>query len=147
MLPVVLDQLGLGGVGRAVVGVLRWAGLLVFVIAALAVLYRFAPDRNDPRFSWVTLGATVATLLWILGSAGFSLYVGNFSSYGKTYGALAGVVVLLLWLFLTAFVVLFGAEVNAEAEQQTAQDSTVGRPEPLGSRDAVKADTVPSPGD
>jgi membrane protein len=147
VLPVVLDEVGLGSVGQAVVGVLRWVGLLVFVIGVLAVLYRFAPDRNDPRFSWVTLGAAVATLLWILGSVGFSVYVSNFGSYGETYGALAGAVVLLLWLFLTAFVVLFGAEINAEAEQQTAEDSTVGRPEPLGSRDAVKADSVPSPDD
>lgn len=147
VLPVALDSLGLGGVGQAVAGVLRWVGLLVFMTGALSVLYRLAPDRNDPRFSWVTLGAAVATVLWLLGSAGFSLYVGNFGSYGKTYGTLAGVVVLMLWLFLTAFVVLFGAEINSEAEQQTAQDSTVGPPEPLGERRAVKADSIPSPHD
>jgi membrane protein len=147
VLPVVLDEFGLGGIGRAVVGVLRWVGLVVFVIGALAVLYRFAPDRNDPRFSWVTLGAAVATLLWMLGSVGFSVYVSNFGSYGRTYGSLAGAVVLLLWLFLTAFMVLFGAEINAEAEQQTARDSTVGPPKPLGWRDAVKADSIPSPED
>ena len=146
VLPVVLEGVGLGG-GRVVVGVLRWVGLVIFVTGALAVLYRFAPDRDDPRFSWVSIGAAVATLLWILGSVGFSVYVGNFGSYGETYGALAGVVVLLLWLFLTAFVVLFGAEINAEAEEQTAEDSTVGPPRPLGSRNAVKADSIPSPGD
>jgi membrane protein len=147
VLPVVLDELGLGAVGRTAVGVLRWVGLVVFVIGALAALYRFAPDRNDPRFSWVTLGAAVATVLWILGSVGFSVYVSNFGSYGKTYGSLAGAVVLLLWLFLTAFMVLLGAEINAEAEQQTAQDSTIGPPKPLGRRDAVKADSIPSPED
>jgi len=145
VLPVVLDEIGLGGAGLAVVGVLRWGGLVVMVTGALAVLYRFAPDRDDPRFSWVTLGAVVATVLWILGSAGFSVYVSNFGSYGETYGTLAGAVVLLLWLFLTAFVVLFGAEINAEAEQQTAEDSTVGPTRPLGWRNAVKADTVPRP--
>ncbi len=147
VLPVVLDQVGLGSAGRAVAGVLRWVGLVLFVTGALALLYRFAPDRDDPRFSWVTLGAAVATVLWILGSAGFSVYVGNFGSYGETYGALAGAVVLLLWLFLTAFVVLLGAEINAEAEQQTAEDSTVGPTMPLGSRNAVKADSIPSPED
>ncbi|HEY6744745.1 MAG TPA: YihY/virulence factor BrkB family protein [Mycobacteriales bacterium] len=147
VLPVVLDQVGLGSVGRTVVGVLRWVGLLLFVTGALAVLYRFAPDRDDPRLSWVSLGAAVATVLWIIGSAGFSIYVGNFGSYGETYGALAGAVVLLLWLFLTAFVVLLGAEINAEAEQQTAQDSTTGPWMPLGSRNAVKADSIPSPED
>jgi membrane protein len=73
----------------------------------------------------------------------FSLYVDNFGSYNKTYGALAGVVVLLLWLWLTMYVVLLGAEINAEAEQQTAKDTTVGPDEPLGQRGAVKADTMP----
>jgi membrane protein len=147
VLPVMLDQIGLGAVGQAVVGVLRWVGLLLFVPASLAVLYRYAPDRNDARFSWVSIGAVVATLLWIVGSVGFSVFVSNFGSYGETYGTLAGVVVLLLWLFLTAFVVLFGAEINSEAEQQTAQDSTVGPPKPLGQRGAVKADSIPSPDD
>jgi membrane protein len=145
VLPVVLDQIGLGGIGQTMVGVLRWVGLLVFVPAALALLYRYAPDRNDARFSWVSIGAVVATLLWIVGSVGFSIFVSNFGSYGETYGTLAGVVVLLLWLFLTAFVVLLGAEINSEAEQQTAQDSTVGPPQPLGQRGAVKADSIPSP--
>lgn len=145
VLPVVLDRIGLGGSGQTIVGVLRWVGLLVFVPAALALLYRYAPDRNDARFSWVSIGAVVATLLWIVGSVGFSIFVSNFGSYGETYGTLAGVVVLLLWLFLTAFVVLLGAEINSEAEQQTAQDSTVGPPQPLGQRGAVKADSIPSP--
>jgi membrane protein len=147
VLPAVLDDIGLGSTAQVVVGVLRWVGLVAFVAVALAVLYRYAPDRNAPRFSWVSLGATVATVLWVLGSVAFSLYVSTFGKYSETYGTLAGVVVLLLWLFLTAFVVLLGAEINSEAEQQTARDSTVGPPEPLGERDAVKADSIPSPAD
>lgn len=143
VLPVVLNQVGLGAAGRIAVQVLRWALLLGFVLAALAVLYRYAPSRNAPRFRWVTLGAVVATVLWILGSVGFSLYVNNFGSYQKTYGAIAGVIVLLLWLYLSSYTVLLGAEVNSEAEHQTAKDTTVGEPRPMGSRDAVKADTVP----
>ena len=82
-------------------------------------------------------------ILWLVATIGFSLYVDNFGSYGKTYGALAGVVVLLLWLWISAFIVLLGAEMNAEAEQQTARDSTVGPEEPLGRRGAVKADSLP----
>jgi membrane protein len=85
----------------------------------------------------------VATLIWVVASVGFSLYVDNFGSYSKTYGALAGVAVLMLWLWITAFIVLLGAEINAEAEQQTVQDTTVGEPEPLGQRGAVKADNLP----
>lgn len=147
VLPVVLDSVGLGSFGRFAVQVARWGGLLVFVVVALAILYRYTPDRDDPRFSWVSLGAVVATLLWLLGSVGFSVFVSRFGNYDETYGALAGVVVLLLWLFLTAFVVLFGAEINSEMEQQTIKDSTVGPPRPLGQRNAVKADTIPAPAD
>jgi len=142
VLPPVLDSLGLGSFGKVAVLVLRWVGLVAFMMVALAVLYRYAPDRDAPKFRWVGLGAVVATLLWIAGSAGFSLYVSNFGSYGKTYGALAGVVVLLLWLYLTAFIVLLGAEINAESEQQTAKDSTKGPEQPMGQRRALKADTV-----
>jgi membrane protein len=77
-----------------------------------------------------------------MASVGFSLYANNLGTYGKTYGALAGVVVLMLWLYWSAYIILLGAEVNAEAEQQTAKDTTTGAPQPLGERHAVKADTV-----
>ena len=82
-------------------------------------------------------------MLWLVASVGFSLYVSLFSSYGKTYGSLAGVVVLLLWLWITNYVVLLGAEMNAEAEQQTGRDTTTGAPLPRGRRGAVKADSMP----
>jgi len=88
-----------------------------------------------------------ATLLWVLGSVGFSLYVNNFGSYNKTYGALAGVIVFLLWLYLTSYIVLLGAEINAESEKQTAVDTTVGEPQPMGQRHAVAADTLAEPAD
>ena len=145
VLPVVLDAVGLGAGGRLAADILRWVALVLFVAGSLAVVYRYAPDRDNPRMAWVSLGAAVATVLWILGSAGFSVYVSTFGNYSETYGALAGVIVLLLWLFLTAFVVLLGAEINAETEQQTARDSTVGPPRPMGRRNAVKADTLPPP--
>lgn len=141
--PPLLDALVPDGALRVLLEVARWLGLLVAVAIALAVLYRYAPDRDNPRFSWVSVGAAVATVIWLVASVGFSLYVDNFGSYGETYGALAGVVVLLLWLWITAFVVLLGAEINAEAEQQTVEDTTVGEPEPLGERGAVKADNRP----
>ena len=144
VLPAVFDSVGLGAAGRFTANVLRWAGLVVFVAASLAIVYRYAPDRSRPRLSWVSLGAAVSTALWILGSVGFSVYVRTFGNYSETYGALAGVVVLLLWLFLTAFIVLLGAEINSETEQQTARDSTVGPARPMGERDAVKADTLPA---
>jgi membrane protein len=142
VVPAVLDALPLGAVGTVLAQVLRWALLLAVVIVALAVVYRVAPDRDAPRFRWASTGALVAAALWIIGSALFSFYVNNFGSYNKTYGALAGVVVLLLWLYLTSYIVLLGAEINAEAERQTQQDTTRGEPLPMGERRAVAADEV-----
>lgn len=141
--PAVLHSLVGGGPARWGFEVIRWVALLAGISLALAVLYRYAPDRDEPQFRWVSVGAAVASVIWLVASLGFSLYVAHFSSYSKTYGALAGVVVLLLWLWITNFVVLLGAEVNAEAEQQTAKDTTRGPERPLGERGAVKADSLP----
>jgi membrane protein len=143
VLPAVMRALGLPVALRAVVEVIRWVGLVAAMMVALAGLYRLGPDRDAPRMRWVSVGAVVVTILWVVASFGFSFYVDNFGSYGKTYGSLAGVVVLLLWLWITTYLVLLGAEMNAEAEEQTARDTTKGPPRPLGERDAVKADSVP----
>jgi membrane protein len=145
VVPVVLDALPLGIVGTILAHVVRWTLLLAMFAGSLAVVYRAAPDRDAPRFRWVSLGAVVATVLWALVSVGFSLYVDNFGSYDKTYGTIAGVIVLMLWLYLTCYLVLLGAEINSEAEHQTAQDTTKGEPEPMGSRDATMADSLPDP--
>src|SRR6185437_12403613 len=142
VVPVVLNVLPLGPVGTVLAQVLRWVLLVALVVAALAVTYRIAPDRDQPRFSWVTTGSLVATVLWIIGSIAFSLYVNNFGSYNKTYGAIAGVVVLMLWLYLTSYIVLLGAEINAESERQTREDTTRGAPAPRGERGAAAADEV-----
>jgi membrane protein len=93
----------------------------------------------------VSVGAAVATVLWLLASLGFSIYVANFGNYAKTYGAIAGIVVMLLWLWITSYAILLGAEINAESEQQTVRDTTKGPEAPLGERDAVKADSLPGP--
>lgn len=142
VVPAVLDALPLGTAGRVIAQVVRWLLLVAVVIGALAVVYRVAPDRDAPRFRWVSVGALVAAVLWLIGSGAFSLYVNNFGSYNKTYGALAGVVVLMLWLYLTSYIVLLGAEINAESERQTRQDTTRGEPRPMGERKAVAADEV-----
>lgn len=140
--PLVLDGVVGSGPTRWALEAGRWLILLTAMVVVLGILYRLAPDRADPQVAWVSVGAVAATLLWLVVSLGFSLYVDNFGSYGETYGALAGVVVLLLWFWLTIFLVLLGAELNAEAEQQTIVDTTTGDPKPLGERGAVKADTV-----
>jgi membrane protein len=147
VLPAVLGVLGTSTAVTILVQVVRWLLIVVVISAALAVLYRVAPDRDAPKMRWVSVGAGIATVLWIIASVGFSLYVSHFSSYAKTYGALAGIVILLLWLFITSYAILLGAEINAESEQQTIADTTKGPTEPVGRRDAVKADSVPEPED
>jgi membrane protein len=124
------------------VAVGRFVLLAALLVFGLAVLYRSAPDRDLPRWSWVSWGSGIATVLWVLASVGFSVYANSFGNYNKTYGALAGVVILMFWLYLTAFVVLLGAELNAEMELQTARDTTAGPERPMGERDAHAADHV-----
>jgi membrane protein len=143
VLPVVLGFLGTNGVVLFLVQAARWLLIVIVITVALAVLYRVAPDRDAPKLRWVSVGAGLATLLWIIASVGFSIYVSQFGSYAKTYGAIAGIVILLLWLFITAYAILLGAEINAESEQQTIKDTTKGAPQPIGQRDAVKADSMP----
>ena len=140
--PAVVDDLKLGQAGQLAASIARWVVLALLVLSAVAVLYRYAPDRANPRWRWVSWGAVVALVLWLLGSIGFSWYVDNFGKYNQTYGALAAVIILLLWLFLSAFVVLLGAEIDAEIERQTVRDTTTGPERPMGQRDAEVADTV-----
>jgi membrane protein len=140
--PGVIDGLGLGRAGQVAASVARWVVLAVLVLLALGVVYRLGPDRANPRWRWVSSGAVVALVLWLLGSVGFSYYVDNFGKYNQTYGALAAVIILLLWLFLSAFAVLLGAEFNAETERQTAADTTPGPERPPGQRGAEVADDI-----
>ncbi|MGY1795183.1 YihY/virulence factor BrkB family protein [Geodermatophilus sp. SYSU D00525] len=145
VVPAVLDALPLGVVGTVLAQVVRWVLLLGVFAGSLAVLYRVAPDRDAPKLKWVSLGAIVVTVIWALVSLGFSFYVNNFGSYDKTYGAIAGVIVLMLWLYLTCYLVLLGAEINSESEHQTAEDTTEGPPVPMGERNATMADELPDP--
>jgi membrane protein len=138
--PFVTHLIGTSLLARILLQVLRWAVLIAVAVVALGLLYRVGPDRDAPAVRWLSLGSAVATVIWVVVSVGFAFYVDDFGSYAKTYGALAGVVVLLLWFWITALVVLIGAEINAETEAQTAKDTTKGKPLPPGQRDAVKAD-------
>ncbi|MGI8682630.1 MAG: YihY/virulence factor BrkB family protein [Mycobacteriales bacterium] len=138
VLPAVVNS----SAGQVVANVVRWPLLAVLTAAALAVLYRYAPDRDNPKLRWVTWGAGIATLLWVVGSVLFTIYVSNFGHYNKTYGSLGAVVVLLLWLYLSAFIILLGAEINAEMELQTAKDTTKGPEQPMGTRQAYAADKL-----
>lgn len=142
VLPALLGRIGLGEVAQRVIDVGRWPALAVLASVGLAALYRYAPCRTKPKWTWVSWGSAIATALWLGVSALFSFYVANFGRYNETYGAIGGVIVLLLWLYLSAYAILLGAEINAEMEHQTAKDSTVGEPAPMGQRGAQMADTL-----
>lgn len=141
-LPAIIRLAGLPSRVETTLGFLRWPLAALAVVFALSVLYRFGPSRERARWQWVSWGAIVATGLWLAGSLLFSWYVSSFGSYNETYGALGAVVVLLMWLYISAYAILFGAELNAEMEHQTARDTTVRRGAPMGEREAYVADTV-----
>jgi membrane protein len=111
------DAIGVGTTVVTVWDVAKWPVLLAVVVLMVALLYYATPNIRQPRFRWVSVGATLAILTWILVSAAFGFYVANFSSYDKTYGTLAGVIAFLLWLWLTNLALLFGAELDSELER------------------------------
>jgi membrane protein len=141
-IPIALRFLGLDERLENIVSYARWPLLAVVMLVGLAIVYRYGPDRAKPMWRWVTWGAIAATVLWIGGSALFSLYVTKFGDYNKTYGSMGAVVILMTWFLLTAYIFLIGAEINAEMERQTRKDTTEGAERPLGSRGAHAADTV-----
>jgi membrane protein len=118
VIPALLGQFDLGSVWQMGISAIRWPILALLIGAGVAVLYRYAPNRPRPGWRWVGYGAAMATVLWLIGSALFSLYVGHFAHYNKVYGSLGTVVVLLLWLFVSALIILLGAELNSALEQQ-----------------------------
>lgn len=103
-----------------IISVLGWFATLAAVMTLLALFYYLGPNREKPNWRWVSPGGMVGAVLFLLISAGFSIYVTNFATYGETYGALASVVVLLFWLYLTGIAIMLGGELNAELERQTA---------------------------
>ncbi|MCD9197981.1 YihY/virulence factor BrkB family protein [Aeromicrobium wangtongii] len=111
------DQIGLGSTAIMVWDIAKWPVLLLVVVVIVAVLYYATPNVKQPKFRWISVGAVFAIVVWIIASALFGLYVAMFSSYDKTYGSLAGVIVFLLWLWLTNLALLFGAELDAELER------------------------------
>ena len=141
-LPAVLSAVDLGQAAETAITIATYPLLAVVFGIALSILYRYSPDRERAQWRWVSVGAVVATVVWIAASIGFTVYVSNFGSYGETYGSIGAVIVLMLWLVITAFAIILGAEVDSETEAQTARDSTDGAPEPMGERGAVKADEL-----
>lgn len=142
LLPVILNFLYLPDWLEGVLSTVRWILMGLLTVMGLSLVYRFGPCRSDARWKWITPGAVTAALLWLAASIGFSVYAANFGSYNKTFGSLAGVIILLMWLWISAYIVLLGAELNGEMEAQTRKDSTTGPDKPMGERGAVKADVL-----
>ncbi|WP_430868677.1 YihY/virulence factor BrkB family protein [Demequina aurantiaca] len=111
------EALGLSTAVVAVWQVVKWPVVLVLVMLIVAILYYTTPNVKQPKFRWISVGAVVAIVAWAAASAAFGFYIANFSNYGKTYGAFAGVIIFLLWLWITNLALLFGAEVDAELER------------------------------
>jgi len=119
-------KIGLGSTAATIWSYARWPVALAAATVAYGIVYGLAPDTEPRKIRWITPGAVVGVVLWIVLSLGFSIYVRNFSSYGAVYGAFAAAIVLLLWLFLSANAFLFGAELNAELEASAGEAGASG---------------------
>jgi membrane protein len=119
----------LGGVGHFFIKLLSFALAAALVMAVLAAIYRYGPDRPNAKWKWVSPGSIVATIVWVLATVGFGFYVSNFGSYNATYGSLGAIIVFLTWLYLTSYIILLGAEMNAVLEQEVATAPQAGQSE------------------
>jgi len=135
----------LGPLAAVAINVATWVVAALLSCVGIGITYRYAPDRKDARWQWLSVGSAIATVLWLLATVGFGAYAASIGNYNATYGSLGAVVVLLMWLYVSSYAILLGAEINAEAERQTATDTTTGRAKPMGQRGATVADQVADP--
>jgi membrane protein len=124
----------LGGVVHTLLQLGFWAAAAVTVSFVVAIIYRYAPNRPEAKWRWITPGSGIATLVWIAATLGFSFYISNFGNYNATYGSLGAVIVFLTWMYLSSYILLLGAELNQVLERR------VGRKETLGQEGAAAAD-------
>jgi membrane protein len=138
------NVLGLGGVALTVWNIAKWPVIVALVIVVIALLYYATPNVRQPKFRWMSLGSLIALLVFVVASVGFGFYVGNFSNYNKTYGAIGGVIVMLLWLWILNMSLLFGAEFDAEMERGRQLQAGIEAEETLQlpPRDTKKSDKL-----
>jgi len=140
--PIVRDFIDLNGVIESIIAFSRWIVLAVIFLFSVALIYQFAPQRRRPKFNWVSTGAIIATVLWIIGSLLLTVYIKNFDKIEDLYGQVSALIVMMIWLNISALVVLIGAQINAELEHHTDADTTHGEDKPIGERHAYFADHV-----
>ena len=140
--PLIVKYLYLGPLGGLLVTILPAVLMFGVALFGLAMLYRFGPSRVTAKWRWITPGSIVAAVVWLVFSVLFSWYLSRWTDYSATYGSLGAIIGVMMWIYLSLWVVLVGAELNAEIEHQTAQDTTIGPDKPLGSRGAFMADDV-----
>ena len=141
-IPTVMNVFGFGKEFAWVAQIAGYVLMVVLLFLSLSVLYRFGPSRDDAKWRWITPGSTFAVIVIAIVSALYSWYAASFGHFDQTYGSLGALIGFLFWMWISLSVVIVGAELDAELEHQTARDSTVGPPEPMGERDAVMADTL-----
>lgn len=125
--PILFDDAGHLETYETIVRATRWPAIALLALLFLAFIYRFGPSRPSAKWQWISVGSVFATLLWLLASVGFSYYVSNFANYDRMYGSLGAVIILLFWLYLSFYIILLGAEINAELEQHTGQNTPSGK--------------------
>lgn len=140
--PAVLAYIWLDRWQESLIRILRWPIVLTFIGSGIAMIYHFGPSREPAKGHWISWGAVLSTLLWVTASILFSYYLETFADYQATYGALGALIGFMIWTWISVMIIIVGAELNAELEHQTVQDTTTGAPRPLGSRGAYVADTV-----
>jgi membrane protein len=143
--PPILEALYLGAFLEAVVRVVRWLIMIGLFFVACSAIYRFAPARRHARWRWIVPGALLASLVWLVASIVFSVYLANFDAYNATFGSLGAVAALLMWFWLSAYAICMGAELNSQLELFTVQDTTIDAPARPGKRGAYVADHIAEP--
>jgi membrane protein len=143
--PIILKVLYLTPVSGILLPVLPATILSTVSSLGIAVLYRYGPSRRRAKWRWITPGSITVAVVWLTTSALFSWYLANVANYSATYGSLGAAVGLMMWIYISIWIVLVGAELNAEIEHQTSEDTTTGPDRPIGERGAAMADRIGEP--
>jgi membrane protein len=143
--PPIVEALYLGAFLEAAIRAVRWLLMIALFLVATAMIYRIAPSRTQARWSWIVPGAFAASIVWLIASIVFSIFLDNFAAYNATFGSLAAVAILLMWFWLSAYAICMGAELNSQLELFTTRDTTIDKPARAGRRGAYVADHIEEP--